>query len=225
MSVNKKRNDLESRVEDIRFKASNSIEKNQKTISIIVGIVVLIVAGFFGYKYLIKVPKEKEAQAAIFHAEKYFGVDSFQLALDGDGLNDGFLKVISNYSGTPSANLAYYYAGICYLNLGQPQEAINHLDKFNAHGTDFAQSKVGLTASAYYELGDENKALELYQKAISMPTTIFTPQYLRAASILLFKNGKVDEAVSYEKRIKQEFTSSLEFRDADRYLAQYGVID
>lgn len=226
MSTNKNNNrDIESTVEDIRFKASNTLEKNQKTIGIIVGLIVLLIGGFFGYKYLVQEPKENDAKSSLFHAEKYFGIDSFNLALNGDGLNDGFLKIISNYGGTKSGNLAHYYAGICYLNLGQPQEAINMLEKFDGKGTDFAQAKLGLIASAHYELGDENKALEMYQKALALPSSIFTPQYLRATSILLFKQGKVEEAIAQEKKIKQEFTSSLEFRDVEKYLAQYGQLD
>lgn len=226
MSTNKKNNnDLEVKVEEVKYQTTNIIEKNQKLIvTAIVGIA-LVIGGFFAYKYLIQAPKEREASAAIFYAEKYFGVDSFQLALDGDGINPGFLKICSDYSGTKIGNTAHYYAALCYLYLGNPQEALNYLDKFDGKGTEFAQTKLGLTASAHYELGDASKALEYYQKAISFGNTIYTAQYLRAASILLSKNGNLEEAIKYEKRIKSEFTSSIEFRDADRYLAQYGSLD
>lgn len=226
MSTNKSNTkNIESTVEDIKFKASNSIEKNQKAIIAGVVILALLIGGYFGYKYLIKAPQEKEAEAAIYHAEKYFGLDSFQLALEGDGLNSGFLRVASEYSGTQIGNTANYYIALCYLYLGQPQDALKHFEKFNGKGTEFDQSKLGLMASAYYELGDSNKSLEYYQKAISHSNTVFSPQYLRAASILLFKNGQTEEAIKYEQRIKQEFTSSVEFRDADRYLAQYGYLN
>lgn len=225
MSTNKKNNDLDVKVEEIKYQTTNIIEKNQKVIITVIAIFAIAIGGFFAYKYFIQAPKERDASAAIFHAEKYFGVDSFQLALDGDGINPGFLKICSEYSGTKIGNTAHYYAALCYLNLGNPQEALNYLDKFDGKGTEFAQTKLGLTASAYYELGDAAKALEYYQKAIAFGSTIYTPQYLRAASILLFKNGNTEEAIKYEKRIKSEFTSSLEFRDADRYLAQYGSLD
>jgi hypothetical protein len=49
-------------------------------------------------------------------AQQQFEKDSFQLALTNPGGGySGFLDIIDSYSGTKTANLAKYYAGICYL--------------------------------------------------------------------------------------------------------------
>jgi len=53
--------------------------------------VVLIVLGFFGFRRFYLEPKEKEAQAQMFMAEKYFEMDSINKALNGDGNYKVFL--------------------------------------------------------------------------------------------------------------------------------------
>ena len=76
-------------------------------------VVVVVVGGFFGYKYLISGPRAEKAAAMMFVAEQQFAVDSFALALNGDGNFAGFLEVIDRYGSTDEGNLARQYAGIC----------------------------------------------------------------------------------------------------------------
>src|SRR5215467_16049211 len=84
--------------------------KYSKQTTYTVAIIILIVAGYLGYKYLIQEPNEKKAAEAMFRAEEYFRMDSVKLALQGDNINSGFLKIISKYGGTKSASLASFYA-------------------------------------------------------------------------------------------------------------------
>jgi len=94
-------------------------------ILIIVAVAVIVVAGgYLGYKYFYKEPQEVKAADYIFKAEEYYRLDSAKLALNGDGLNPGFLKVISRYGSTEKGNLARFYAGDCYLKLGDYANAI-----------------------------------------------------------------------------------------------------
>src|SRR6185437_12792130 len=88
--------------------------------------ILIIVGGFFAYRNFISEPKEKQASEAMFHAEEYFREDSARLALNGDNLNAGFLKIMSRYSGTKAANLAAFYAGSCYLKLGDFNNAVKN---------------------------------------------------------------------------------------------------
>ena len=53
-----------------------------------------------------------------------------QKALNGDGINWGFVKVIKEYSGTEAGNLAHFYAGDCYLRTGDFNNAVKHLKEF-----------------------------------------------------------------------------------------------
>lgn len=106
-------------------------EKNRKAIH--VGIIVLLVAvlGGLTYKYMYLEPREVKAATAMSMAQRYFELDSLQKSLEGDGQQPGFLRIISRYSGTESANLAHYYAGITYLKMEDFDQAIKHLEKFD----------------------------------------------------------------------------------------------
>ncbi len=214
-----------SEVDQIRMKTAKSLMQNQKLITgVLIGLLVII-GGYFGYKHFIQKPNEEKASNAMFTAEYYFSVDSFNLALNGDGQSDGFLKVINKYGSTNAGNLAHYYAAACFLNMGQAQEAINQLKKFDGKGTDFEAMAAGLLGAAYSEAGDKEKALSAYKKAIEYKNNLTTPVYLRYASIIANELGKTKEAIEFEKRIKKDFPSSNQNRDADKYLALYGNLD
>jgi tetratricopeptide (TPR) repeat protein len=135
-------------VEEAFGKTEQFIEKNQKVILVAVGVLIVIVLGFFGFRKYYLQPREIEAQGQMFMAEKYFEMDSLNKALSGDGNYLGFLDIMDQYSMTKSANLSKYYTGICYLKLGQFENAIKYLEKFN--GRDLlvaAMAKVGIGTS------------------------------------------------------------------------------
>jgi hypothetical protein len=90
---------------------------------IVCGVIILVAGGYVGYKKFYKQPKEDQAADALFKAEGYHrnaltapNPDSLiKLALNGDGANVGFLRIMSKYKGTDAANLAQLYAGESYL--------------------------------------------------------------------------------------------------------------
>src|ERR1700749_1615242 len=87
----------------------NMWDRYGKQASYVLLAIVVIVAGFFAYRNLGSEPNEKKATEAMFRAEQYYRLDSARLALDGDNINAGFLKVIARYGGTRAANLASFY--------------------------------------------------------------------------------------------------------------------
>lgn len=120
-------------------------------------VVVVVVGGFFGYKYLISGPRAEKAAAMMFVAEQQFAVDSFALALNGDGNFAGFLEVIDRYGSTDEGNLARHYAGICYLRLGEYQQALDYLKEYSASTKSvpealLAAQNCGLQGDAYAQL-------------------------------------------------------------------------
>ena len=84
-------------VEGALTKTEQFIEDNQKWIvRIITGMLALVVI-FIGAKRFYLNPLEEEAHGQMFVAEQYFEVDSFNLALYGDGNYSGFLQIIDDY--------------------------------------------------------------------------------------------------------------------------------
>ena len=81
-------------VQEVYSKTETFIEDNKKVLSVVILGAIIVIGGYFGYKKLIIAPMEIEAQSDMFMAEKYFEQDSLQLAINGDGLNYGFINII-----------------------------------------------------------------------------------------------------------------------------------
>ncbi|MGE5382203.1 MAG: tetratricopeptide repeat protein [Omnitrophica WOR_2 bacterium] len=208
-------------VEEALSKSELFIEKNQKLLMIILGVIAALVLGYFGFQRFILLPREKEAQSQMFMAEKYFEQDSLRLALNGDGQYPGFLQIIEDYGMTKSAKLAHYYTGIIYLNQGKFQDAIDHLEKFKNKDVMLAPMAKGAIGDAYMELNKKDEAAEQYLLAADTYKNDFTtPVFLQKAAWAFEDAGKKDKALEIYNRIKTEYPRSAEARDVDKYITR-----
>jgi tetratricopeptide (TPR) repeat protein len=189
-------------------------------------VLVLIVAGYFAYKSWISEPKEAKANEAIFRAEEYFRQDSARLALNGDNVNPGFLKIISKYSGTKAANLASFYAGSCYLKLGDFNNAVKYLKDFSTPVKQLQIRAYGLLGDAYSELNKKEDALEEYKKAGTYyeKDEIFSPEYLFRCGALYESMGRTQDAITMYKLIKDKYPNTPRGSEMDKYLARLGAL-
>jgi len=200
--------------------------KNKKILTIALGALVVLVGGYMYYTEMIQKPKEKRALEELFTAEFYFGKDSFNLALNGrEGEFYGFLQVIDEYGGTKAGNLARYYAGICYLRMGQFEEAISHLKKFKSSDVILGPMALGCIGDAYRELGQSEKAVSYYEKAARKSDNAFTaPMYLKKAGMTYEEDLKdLEKALKAYKKIREEYGNSAEGRDIARYIARIEI--
>ena len=118
-------------VESALTRTEQFLESNSKLIGIVVGAIVVVAVGYLGLNKFYLEPRQKEAQEQMFMAQNYFEKDSFNLALNGDGNNPGFLDIIDDFGSTNAGNLSNYYAGVSYLNMGQFEKAIDYLKRFD----------------------------------------------------------------------------------------------
>jgi len=212
-------------VENALTKTELFLEKNQKTISIVVGIAIAVVVIFLATNKFYLKPQEKEAVEQMFVAEQYFEKDSFNLALNGDGDNLGFLDIIDEYGITKAANTANYYAGVSYLRLGQFEEAIEYLSNFNSDDLILAPIAKGAQGDAYLELGDNEKALDLYIDAAEMSANkLTTPIYLLKAGKLAEQMGNFAKALELYESIKNDYPNTNEGYQIDKYIARINVV-
>jgi tetratricopeptide (TPR) repeat protein len=209
---------------EVTEQAHDFYQKHQKTILGVLFGVVGLLGAYFLYKNLYLAPREKSAVEAMYQAENMFAKDSFAAALTNPGGGaDGFEAIIDNYSGTKAANSAKYYAGICNLNLGKFQEAIDYLEDYSACDDITPTMKFGALGDAYAENGDLSKAESFYSKAANASKNEFlSPIYLNKLGLLNFKNGKNDEALKIFQKIKDEYPLSNEARDAEKFLLRLG---
>lgn len=212
-------------LEKSMHKAEDFFYKNKNVISIAVIAVVVVVGGFFAYNRFIKQPNENKAQEMVFHAQNYFAVDSFKLALNGDGNNYGFLQVAEKYGSTQAGNLAKYSAGVCYIRLGDFQKGIDMLKSFSSSDLLLQPTAYGLIGDAYMELNKTDDGIESYKKAGHYNDNELTaPVYLFRAGLALEKAGKSQDAITIYKEIKEKFPLTNEGREMDKYLARLGDV-
>ncbi len=196
------------------------IEKYQKAIIYSILAVVLVVCGvlLFGKFYI--APEETKAEDQMAKGQRYFAVDSFQLAINGDGIDFiGFQRIIDNYGMTKSANLARAYTGISYYKLGEYQKAIDFLKKFkNNDDVNLTPVVFGLIGDSYVELNNTAEALKFFAKAYNTENIAFAPVYLKKAGLLHENAGEYDKAIDLYTQIKNSYFQSPEAMDIDKYI-------
>ncbi|MBK9570199.1 MAG: tetratricopeptide repeat protein [Chitinophagaceae bacterium] len=222
-----KKNVQESMHDEIVIaKVKNFWTKYSNPIMIASAVIILVVGGWYIYQNFFKNPKETKATEIMFKAEEYYRLDSANLALNGDGQNWGFLKIIDKYGGTKAGNLANFYAGDCYIKLNENEKAIKYLKKFSGDSKPVQARAYKLMADAYAELGKNADALNYYKKAAHHfeKDATNSAEYLFYAAYLadrVLKDPK--EAIALYKELKEKFPKTNQGQEADNYLAQLGV--
>jgi tetratricopeptide (TPR) repeat protein len=225
-----KTEDQLANVEQALGKTEQFIESNQKNITYGIAGLIVVVLLVMGYNRYIAQPKELNAFNAMHYAEHYFEIDSFKVALDGDGINPGFLKIIDEYGRTTSGNLAEYYAGLCYMHLAMKdtttarnemfESAIDHLKNFSADDDLVTPMALGAIGDAYDELNEQDKAVDYYLKAANAADNKFsTPLFLMKAGLMYSAMDKHDKALEMYERIKKDYYTSNEGRNIKKYIA------
>ena len=176
-------------------KAQDFWTRYQKQITVVLAVVVLAVGGWYAYKNFIVKPNTEKAVDAMYKAEEYYRMDSLQKALNGDGINWGFVRVIKEYGGTDAGNLARLYAGDCYLRTGDFNNAVKQLKEYSTSDEMYQARAYKLLADAYSELGKNEDAIANYKKAANHFTADInnSAEYLyMAASHAVNKNKMVN---------------------------------
>ncbi|MFP5041978.1 tetratricopeptide repeat protein [Parasediminibacterium sp. JCM 36343] len=211
--------------DDVLLKAQGFIQKFGKKFAIGLGAGLLLGGGVFAYGAFVTKPKEEKAAEAIYKAQQYFELDSSKLVLDGDGASKGVLYIIKNYSGTKSANLATYYAGVSYLKLGNFAKAIEYLKDFKTDAKQIQMVAYGSLGDAYAESGKKDDAVDYYIKAANTfeKDESISAEYLFRAALLEKTLGKDDKALELFKELKEKFPRTEKGSQVDKYIYQISV--
>ncbi|MRR23068.1 tetratricopeptide repeat protein [bacterium] len=207
-------------VEQTLTKTEQFLEQNYKPLLyVLAGAVVLVGIVWLLRMYTTK--KNDEALSQMFMAEQYFGQDSLNLALNGDGNNLGFIDIAEEYKATRSGKLANFYAGACLMHLGQYEEAISYLNKYKLDDEVIAPQAKGLIGDAKVELGDNTAGIKNYLEAAEMAENAFlSPIYLMKAGMLYEMESNWAEALKLYERIQEKYPESNEGRSIDKYIAR-----
>lgn len=190
------------------------VRRNRNVLLGILAVVVLAVAGFFGYNYW-KTQHNSQAEAVMFRAVDNWEADSLKQALQGDGKLPGLNRVASEYSGTKAGNLANFYAGVALLKQGKFQDAYNALDKFSSDDYLVQSRAYALMGDAQLELNKASEAADLYGKAADHNANeYFTPSYLLKQGIALEAAKNNEGAIKAYDRILNDYATAQEAAEA-----------
>lgn len=213
-----------STLDETASKTEDFVAKNQNIIIGVVGVIAVVLVGYLAYQKFVAAPKEDEAATEMFQAQQYFqqatdGVASdslYKLSLKGAEGKFGFVDIADKYSGTDAGNLANYYAGIAYLNIGKYTEAIEYLGNFKSEDIVLSALAKGAIGDAYSQNNQPKEALENYVKAVEANKNDFTtPRFLLKAGKTALALGNKEDALKYFTDIKDNFDASPEAASVD----------
>ncbi len=214
--------------EDLMEKAQTKFNENQNYIYGALVIIALVIGGVWWFT---KSSEEKNiaANEAIWKSEFAFAKDSFNLAINGGVDANGYPQqglsdVAKEYSGTDAGELAKYRMGIGYLNMGQYDAAIEHLEDVSFNDDMVGAIAKGALGDAYYEKGEVGKAISNYKDAVNHSNNTFTcPIYLKKLAYAQEDAGDKEKALESYQRIKDEFPNSSQAQDVDKHITRLSI--
>lgn len=206
---------------DVQLSKSEAfIEKHFKKILYGIAVVCVIVIGFYIWNNY-QDGRETEAAEAIAAPQSMFAAQQYQVALSGDSISQfGFIGIIDKYSGTKTANLAKFYAGICYFNLEKYDEALSMFNSYSAQDDEcVSPSAMANIGNCLIEKNDKEKGAEtLVEAANKADNSTLSPIFLFKAAQVYKKMGKADKALELYKQIKQKYYKNPIANDIDKYI-------
>lgn len=200
--------------------AGKWIEDNSNLISwVVAGIAIVVMAVIALNQYVFK-PKALEASNENAKAVVYFMAGDFDKALNGDDAECiGFEAVANEYKLYQQGELAALYAGICYYEKGEYEQAAEYLKRFSADDLNIEPAACQLLGDAYVELQEYDKAAKAFEAAAKSGNEVIAPMSLKKAGIVYLHEGKKAQAKRAFEVIKSAYPASQEAQDIDKYIA------
>ena len=192
-------------------------------IGAVVAVIVVVCVGFFYKSYTHD--QFQTASTDMAKAQEYFSnavsegdTVMFKKALEGDGVNAGFVALAEN--GGKVGNLANLYAGLCYAHIGKMQEAASYLEKYDAEDDAMVSpAALGALADVKANLNELDEAAALFVKAAEKAdNNTLSPAFLIKAGEILESQNKKEEALKLYEQIKAKYLNSIEYRTIDAYI-------
>lgn len=197
------------------------IEEHANMLTWCVLVVAAVVLGIIALNTYVLKPKALEASNENAKAEAYFLAGDFEKALNGDDAECiGFVEIADKYSWYQQGELAALYAGICYYEQGQYEEAAKYLKKFSAKDVNINPAAHQLLGDAFVEMEDYAKAVKAYRAAAKSGNDLIAPISLRKAGLVYLEMGDKKAAKRVFETIKNDYPASSEAQDIDKLIAQ-----
>ena len=216
-----KNENVEAVVEAVS-KTEKFFNENGKVLGFAAAAVVAAAAIIFCVNKFVYQPAQAEAQGQMAIAEQAFRTGDFELALNGDGNVLGFAQIIDEY-GAKAGKAAPFYAGVCELQLGNWDLALEYLQAYKGKDAILKARAIACMGDAYVGLEEYAKALGCFEKAAAVVDNMFAAGYLLKAGVVAEKLGQNEKALGFYTQIKEQYPDSMEGYDVDKYIGRVEV--
>lgn len=196
------------------------IEKNQKVITWVVVAIVAVVLGIMAINQYVIKPKAAEASNENAKAVAYFMQENYEKALNGDDAECiGFEQIAQDYKMYQAGKLAALYAGICYYQMGEYEDAAKYLKKFSADDLTIDPAAKQLLGDAYVQMQEYDKAVKAFEAAAKSGNDLIAPMSLKKAGLVYLEMGNKKAAHKVFSAVKADYPMSNEAQDIEKYIA------
>lgn len=196
------------------------IEKNQNKLTWAVTIIVAIVVGVLALNTYVIKPKAVEVSNENAKAVTYFMQGDWEKALNGDDAEClGFQAIADEYKCYQGGKLAALYAGICYYQMEQYEDAAAYLSKFSANDLTVEPAALQLLGDAYVQMEEYAKAVKAFEAAAKSGNDLIAPMSLKKAGLVYLELDNKAAAKKAFETIKAEYPASTEAQDIEKYIA------
>ena len=200
-------------------KTEKFFNENGKLISgIVIGLLAVAAVVFCWYKFAYE-PAVEEAQGQMAIAEANFRTADYELALNGDGNVLGFAQIIDEF-GAKAGKAVYFYAGVCELQLGNWDLAIDYLQSYKGTDEILKARALACIGDAYVGLEEYSKALGYFEKAAAVVENIYAANYLLKAGVVAEKLGENAKALGFYETIQDKYPQSIEGYEIAKYISR-----
>lgn len=181
----------------------------------VVGVIAVVVLAVLAYQSFIAQPNNEASKAEIAKGILHLEKDSTSLAIDE------FEFQADEYSGYKGGEVAEYSLGNLYFEQGEYELALEELDKVDIDDTYLMTLAIGTKGDCYSELGQYDKAVEMYVKAAKRrDNEVTTPMFYFKAGLNAEEAGDFESAAKFYKKIKENYLSFSSQKGIEKYLTR-----
>jgi len=225
--ANKNQNPVEEtlKADEALSKTAVFFEEHSKVIIGCFVALIVVVAAIVLFQTQYVTPKNEEASTKLAQCVYYFEQDSFALALNGDGMNEGFADIADGYRFTKARNLACFYSAVCCYNLGQYQEALDYAERFKTKSVNFAPANLTLQGDCNVALGNIDEAIKCFEKAAKHDNVLTAPRALVKAGVCYEEQKNYAKAIECYEIVKDKYFDNPLAQDMEKRIERCNILN
>lgn len=181
----------------------------------VVGVIAVVVLAVLAYQSFVVEPNNEASKAEIAQGILHLDKDSTKMAIDE------FEYQADEYAGYKGGEIAEYSLGNLYFEQGEYELALEELDKVDIDDTYLMTLAIGTKGDCYSELGQYDKAVEMYvQAAERRENEVTSPMFYFKAGLNAEEAGDFESAAKFYKNIKDNYVSFSSQNGIEKYLTR-----